>query len=46
MLGQYNEAIQKGRQAEFFRKPLDQLFDEYAFESSRPPFSFAPKQHS
>ncbi len=46
VLGQYNEAIQKGRQAEFFRKPLDQLFDEYAFESSRPPFSFGPKQHS
>jgi membrane protein len=46
VLGRYNEAIQQGRQAEFFRKPLDQLFEEYAFESSRPPFSFGPKPQS
>lgn len=44
VLGRYNEAVQQGRQAEFFRKPLDQLFTEYDFEISRPPFSFGDKR--
>lgn len=40
VLQRYSAAVKEERQAEFFNKPLDQLFAEHSFEVSRPPFSF------
>lgn len=40
ILVRYNTAVQSLYDAEFFRKPLDQLLTEYPVDASNPPFAF------
>jgi membrane protein len=40
VLYQYNRAVERGKDQEFFKKNLEQLFAEHPFDESRPPFAF------
>lgn len=39
VLFQYNRAVERGTDQEFFKKNLEELFADYPFEDTRPPFA-------
>ena len=44
LVGQYEAALNRLGEQEFFKKTIEQLFEEHPFDESRPPFTMGERQ--